>query len=214
MRFLCLLTLTAASAFAAGPIGFGIKGGVPFTDFTNAVQSGQFNYTSTTQRYIVGVMGELRLPFGLGIEADALYRRFHYTGAGNAVDVIINQTTTSNAWEFPIVAKYHFKGVPLARPYIEGGVAWDTLQGLKQDITQTVLATKTTTTTTTSSPTQLHKSTTTGFVMGVGLDVKALLIHISPEIRYTRWGAQHFLDPNGGFGSNQNQAEFLVGISF
>jgi len=102
----------------------------------------------------------------------------------------------------------------VARPYIEGGVAWDTLQGLTQDITRTVIPTKTTTTTSTSSPAELHKSTTTGFVLGAGVNVKLLVIHISPEIRYTRWGAKHFLDPNGGFGSNQNQAEFLVGISF
>lgn len=212
MRLLCLVTLTAAASVAQ-PIGFGLKGGVPFNDFTNAVRSGAFNYTSSTQRYIVGPMVELRLPFGLGIEADALYRRFHYNSIGNAVDVVINSTTTSGAWEFPIVAKYRFK-MPVARPYIEAGIAWDTLQGLKQDITRTVIPTKVTTTTSTSSPAELSNSTTTGFVMGVGLDVKALLIHISPEIRYTRWGAKHFLDPNGGFGSNQNQAEFLIGISF
>jgi len=51
-------------------------------------------------------------------------------------------------------------------------------------------------------------------VMGVGLDIKALLIHVSPEVRYTRWGAQHFVDPNGLLHSNLNQAEFLVGITF
>jgi opacity protein-like surface antigen len=213
MRSLCLLILAAAPAFAAGPLGFGIKGGVPFNDFTNAVQSGQFNYTSSTQRYIVGPMVELRLPAGLSLELDALYRKFNYNSIGNAVDVIINSRTESNAWEFPLVLKYRFKA-PVVRPYIEGGVAADSLQGLKQDITRTVIPTKTTTTTSTSSPTELHKSTTTGFVLGVGLDVKVLVIHISPEIRYTRWGAKHFLDANGGFGSNQNQAEFMVGISF
>ena len=213
MRSLCLLIIAAAPAFAAGPFGFGLKGGVPFNDFTNAVQSGQFNYTSSTQRYIVGPMVELRLPAGLGLELDALYRKFNYNSIGNAVDVIINARTESNAWEFPLVLKYKFKA-PVARPYVEGGVAWDSLQGLKQDITRTVVPTKTTTTTSTSSPSELNKSTTTGFVLGAGLDVKVLLIHISPEIRYTRWGAKHFLDPNGGFGSNQNQAEILVGISF
>jgi opacity protein-like surface antigen len=213
MRSLCLLILAAAPAFAVGPFGFGLKGGVPFNDFTNAVQSGQFNYTSSTQRYIVGPMVELRLPAGLGLELDALYRKFNYNSIGNAVDVIINARTETNAWEFPLVLKYKFKA-PVARPYIEGGVAWDSLQGLKQDITRTVIPTKTTTTTSTSSPAELNKSTTTGFVLGVGLDVKALVIHISPEIRYTRWGAKHFLDANGGFGSNQNQAEFMVGISF
>ena len=48
-----------------------------------------------------------------------------------------------------------------------------------------------------------------GGVLGV-----FVLLHIVPEIRYTRWGAQHFLDPNSFLSSNQNQAEFLVGITF
>ena len=35
-----------------------------------------------------------------------------------------------------------------------------------------------------------------------------------PEIRYTRWGAQHFFDVNGLLHSNVNQGEFLLGITF
>jgi opacity protein-like surface antigen len=207
----CLLIMTAASAFS-GPLGFGLKGGIPMTDFTNAVSNGRFDYTSTTQRYIVGPTVELRLPFGLGIEADALYRRFNYnstiTGATAALSTVAS--TSGNAWEFPILAKYRFP-TPIARPFIAGGVAWDTLQGLKQDV-RTGLANAGITSN--STPTELNQKTTTGFVLGFGLDVHALVIHISPEIRYTRWGAQHFLDPNGGFHSSQNQAEFLVGITF
>ena len=65
-----------------------------------------------------------------------------------------------------------------------------------------------------SRPNELNNRTTTGFVISGGIDIKALIIHIAPEIRYTRWGARHFLDPNGGLSSNQNQAEFLVGITF
>jgi len=34
-----------------------------------------------------------------------------------------------------------------------------------------------------------------------------------PEVRYTRWTSQHFTLPNI-LNSNQNQAEFLVGITF
>jgi hypothetical protein len=40
------------------------------------------------------------------------------------------------------------------------------------------------------------------------------VIKISPEVRFTRWSDQHFLDPAGLLKSNLNQAEFLVGISF
>jgi opacity protein-like surface antigen len=204
MRTLCLLLLGGATAFSQ-PISAGIKAGVPFTDFTNAVQSGGFNFTSSTQPYIVGPMIQLRLPFGLGVEFDALYRRFHYTGTSTISTNVVNATTTANAWEFPLVAKYRFHG-SLVRPYIEGGVAWDSLQGVSQTIVSTVNSPL--------LPTVKQKNTIAGFVMGAGLDVKILVLHLAPEIRYTRWGAEHFLDPNGGFSSNRNQAEFLVGFSF
>ena len=61
---------------------------------------------------------------------------------------------------------------------------------------------------------QLLHSTTHGFVIGGGLDIKVLVIHIQPEIRYTRWGSEHFFDPTGLLHSNQNQGEFLLGIEF
>jgi opacity protein-like surface antigen len=193
---------------AAGPLGFGLKAGVPFTDFTNAVSNGAFDYTSKTQRYIVGPTVELRLPGGFGIEVDALYRRFSYNGSITGAG--ITSSTSGNAWEFPILAKYRFP-TPIARPFIAGGVAWDSLQGLKQDV-RTGLANAGITST--DTPAELQKKTTTGFVLGFGVDVHAIFVHISPEIRYTRWGSEHFLSPNGGFHSSQNQAEFLVGITF
>ena len=85
------------------------------------------------------------------------------------------------------------------------------MQGLKQVVTTGNLATGTTTTASTSSPAELNHSTTRGIVLGAGVDIHALVIHITPELRYTRWGAQNILDANGGIHSNQNQAEFPVG---
>jgi opacity protein-like surface antigen len=208
MRSLLLLMIAAAPAFPQS-IGFGVKGGLPFTDFTDAVSKGTSGFTDNTKRYIVGPMLELRLPFGLAIEADALYRRFNYNQFIGGTTGTTYVSTSGNAWEFPLLAKYRFKA-PVARPYIEGGLAWDTLSGLKQTVQNAVANTGIVS----RAPAELNKNTTTGFVMGVGLDVKALFIHIQPEIRYTRWGSKHFLDPNGGLSSNQNQAEFLVGIGF
>jgi opacity protein-like surface antigen len=208
MRSLLLLATAAAPAFSQS-FGFGIKGGLPFTDFTNAVSSGTNVFDDNTRRYIVGPTVELRLPFGLSIEADALYRRFNYNQFIGGASGTTSISTSGNAWEFPLVAKYRFKA-PIARPYILGGLAWDTLSGLTQSVRNAVA----TTGAISRSPAELNQTTTTGFVMGVGLDVKVILIHIAPEIRYTRWGAKHFLDVNGGLSSNQNQAEFLVGITF
>ncbi|HMC61785.1 MAG TPA: outer membrane beta-barrel protein [Candidatus Solibacter sp.] len=213
MRPLFLLLFGAAAAFSQ-PFSFGLKGGLPMTDFLNTAQSGNFSFTSNTNRYIVGPTAELRLPFGLGVEIDVLYRHFSYTGSGGITGItatFLNSSTTANAWEFPLLVKYRLPG-KIIHPYVDGGVAWDTLSGLTQAVTSTVAGI--TSKSSTGSPPELSNTTSRGFVLGAGIDVKALVIHISPEVRYTRWGARHFLDPNGLLSSNQNQAEFLLGITF
>jgi opacity protein-like surface antigen len=214
MRSLCLLVLSAA-AMLAQPIGFGLKGGLPLNDFLDAAKNQNFQFSSNTNRYIIGPSVELRLPHGLGIELDVLYRHFGYSSFSSTSGITTTVTdarTSGSAWEFPLVGKYKFKGVPFVKPYVEAGVSWDKLSGLTQAVTSTVASI--TKTSSTSSPTELNKDTTRGFVMGVGVEIKALVLHISPEIRFTRWGAKHFIDPGGLLNSNQNQGEFLLGIKF
>jgi hypothetical protein len=156
-------------------------------------------------------MVELRLPFGLGVEFDALYRRVNYNDSFFAIGASTASRTTGNAWEFPLLAKYRFPS-KIVRPYVEAGIAWDTLSGLIQTTTHET-GSSFFFTTTTSSPSELRHSTVKGFVMGAGIDVHALLIHVSPELRYTRWDNQHFFAP-GLIESNQNQLEFLIGLTF
>jgi len=212
MRLVCLLLFSSAAVFAQ-PFSFGIKGGLPMTDFVDAVNSQNFTASAYTNRYIVGPTAELRLPFGLGVEFDVLYRRFGYSSNGllsGITTTITNKTTTGSAWEFPLLAKYRFSG-KLLRPFVSAGVSWDKLSGLTQDVRSVVAGV---TSNSSGTPTELSTDTTRGFVMGGGVDVKVLLIHISPEVRYTRWGSAHFVDPLGLISSKQNQAEFLVGITF
>ena len=206
MRPLFLLLFGAVSALAQ-PFSFGVKAGVPLNNLLDAAQSQQFAFNANTNRYIVGPTAELHLPFGLGIEFDILYRRFDYNGSGTLGGVVVGNSTSGNAWEFPLLAKYRFS-TKMVHPFVDAGVAWDTLSGLTQAITRNSI------TTTTSTPAELNTTATRGFVMGGGLSVKVLVIHLSPEIRFTRWGAQHFIDPNGLLHSNLNQGEFLLGITF
>jgi opacity protein-like surface antigen len=193
-----LLTIPAYSQV----FSFGVRGGVPLTDFASTVQNQNFTFNTTTNRYIIGPTAELRLPFGLGVEVDALYRHMSYNGTG-LVGSITGSSLNSGQWEFPILAKYRFPG-KLARPYVDAGVAFDKLMGVTQSV-KTSVANQT--------PTIVAKDSTTGFVIGAGLDVH-FVIHISPEIRYIRWGSAQFVDPTGLLHSNQNQAEVLVGITF
>ena len=171
----------------------------------STVQSPNYGFNSTTNRYILGPEVDLNLPLGLGVEFDALYR--HYNFQGNQAPY---SNTSTSAWEFPLLAKYRFPGL-IVHPFVDAGVAWDRLQGVTQSASAFIsnpLAPSSAV-----SPQVLH-NTVLGYVMGAGLDVHLLFLHLSPEIRYTRWGAHHFLDPNGGFSNDENQAEFLVGIRF
>jgi len=207
MRLLALVVFSAVCAFSQ-PFGAGLKAGLPFTDFVDKASTGSLSAFSHPKRYIFGVSGEVRLPFGFGIEVDALYRRMSYdatvTTGGNTVFL----NTAANTWEFPLLAKYRF-GKHIARPFVDAGVAWNSLHGLTQSVRSAV--TGGTISPITSNPTE---TTTTGFVMGAGLEVKALFIRLQPEIRFTRWGAKNFFDPSGILNTNQSQAEFLLGISF
>ena len=212
MKPLFLLLFGAVSAWAQ-LFSYGVKAGVPLTQFLDAAKIQQFAFNSTTNRYIVGPTAELHLPFGLGVEVDVLYRHFNYNGSGTADYVTTNSRTTGNAWEFPLLAKYRFSKIKVVHPYVDAGVAWDKLSGLTQAITSTVFSSRTTTTST-SNPPELKTTATRGFVMGGGLSVKVLVIHLSPEVRFTRWGAQHFIDASGLLHSDLNQGEFLLGITF
>jgi opacity protein-like surface antigen len=212
MRLPLLLLVTASAAFSQ-PFSVGIKAGVPLTDFVSAVKSQNLGFNSATRRYIVGATAELRLPAGFAVEFDALYRRLNYDGSSILVDVFQTTQTTGNVWEFPLLLKYRFH-TRVARPYLDAGVAFDTLTGLKQTIVNTVIPQRLTTTTTSGTPQELKNKTSPGFVIGAGIDIHALFLHISPEVRYTRWGQEHFSSLNGLLRSNQNQGEFLLGITF
>jgi len=117
-----LLFLFGAVTVYSQPITAGLKAGVPLTDFFNTVQTVS---TSIPNRYIVGVTAELRLPMGLGVEFDALYRHLNYS----LVTATSVDRTTASSWEFPLLLKYRFKA-PVVRPYVDAGIAWDTLSGI------------------------------------------------------------------------------------
>lgn len=217
-----LTFLICAAAVCAQPFSFGVKGGIPATDMVNAATvvagGGSLTRTSAYQqinhRYIVGPTVELKLPAGFSIELDALYRHLNYSGQDTSASLTNSSRITdvkANAWEFPLLLKYRMrKGI--VRPYVDAGVAWDTLTGMKESVQTTtngILGRSSS-----STPAELNKKSTSGFVMGAGLDIKALVIHISPEVRYTHWGSTHFLDALGALRSNRNQAEFLVGLTF
>jgi hypothetical protein len=203
MRWLAMLLLAGsaqAQLFTAG-----IKGGVPITETFDFVTSDpRTRFFSSTKRYIIGTTAELRLPFGVGFEFDALFRKFSYDRT-DLVDVLTgNYSASGNQWQFPLLFKYRFPGA-LARPYFVAGPSLSHISSL--EIVGTVLGNR-------DDPEELRDKLVAGVVVGAGLEIRALFLRISPELRYTRWTEEAFSGPRDLFSSNRNQADFLIGITF
>lgn len=211
MRLLFLLVLVAASA-CAQPFTAGVKLGATLTDLLNSAQSAAIGYHSATNRYVLGGTVEARLPFGLGLEIDGLYHHYNFESSGTISPPGTSLSTrgSTGAWELPVLAKYRVP-FPVVRPFVDAGAAWDILSGYSQSVTATSL------TTPVRPPENLNQpvhNTTPGIVVGAGLDVKTTYVHVSPEVRYTHWESHHFYSPNGGFTSNLNQVEIMIGITY
>mgnify|MGYP000375874496 CR=1 FL=1 len=162
--FTAVTALFAAMPVGAQNIGYGVRGGVPLTDFLKA-ESKTGTLTNVLRgrgNVIIGPMLDLRLPFGLGIEANALYRRWNAEG--------IISTGSANTWEFPVYGKVRVPGV-VVRPYFGGGLNFQRLGDVKALLGGTVV-----------------DSNRRGFLGAGGVEIKAPFVRISPEVRFTRWG--------------------------
>jgi hypothetical protein len=190
--------ILAPVADAQHLFSFGVKGGFPLTD---PLSDDTFNSVdvvthvfSASKNYVIGPMVELNLPFGLAVEADALYRPLNLTTETQIVSSSLASrlSVDVNSMEFPILLKAHFLHTPIVKPYVEAG-----------PIFRYVLS-------------KVQYVSNTGFALGAGVDFKLPLVRIGPELRYSHWGSDSAspalnvsLPP-----SNKNQVEFLIGLSF
>jgi opacity protein-like surface antigen len=224
--------LLVASVGLAQSFRVGAEGGVPLNNaFDTRTVSipgflptlpGSASYSSSAKRYTVGATAELDLPFHLAVKADVLYKRLGFgfssvtlVPAGGAASTITS-ATTANSWEIPLLGKYSVSKLGPLQPYVEGGVAFRTLQGVQQTTVQAcpVCLTPVYQMTQTNSPAELSHKFTKGITAGAGLEFRPLLLGVFGEIRYTRWTADAFSAPNGGLNSTRNQADLLVGVTF
>lgn len=208
MKKTITLLFVAGACLFAQPIGVGIRGGIPLTDLFDTVgNSGSNVLRTSTDRFIVGPMVELRLPFGLAVEGDALYSRANLSGATSQF-LLGSTNLDANSWEFPVVLKKKFGGANAiaasVRPYVEAGASFRRLSGLGS-LPSFI----------TGNQNGSVDTNNTGFVAGGGVEVKVLFLRVAPEIRFTRWGSDNFV---GGlaniFKTNRNQGQFLVGLYF
>lgn len=176
-------------------LSVGIKGGVPLSDaFSNHTTMSVDVIThafSDSKNYVIGPMVELHLPFGLSVEADALYRPLSLVTETHVIPQPVARFSTNiNSWEFPILGKYRFLHTPIVKPYVEAGPIFRHVGSEGSFLSNA------------------------GFAIGTGVDFKLLRVTITPEIRYSRWGGDAAVKAFIAPPSNLNQAEFLMGLSF
>jgi hypothetical protein len=180
--FLCSFVLFGVAH--AQPVVAGLKIGVPFTDaFQNQAYPTVATLTASSNSYTLGPYVEVRLPWHFSIEADALYRGLHFNN--------VVASASAGRWDFPVMAKYKFFKGPV-KPYVEGGLDFSHISDIKNLVTA-------------SNPTNF------GIALGAGVEIHALVLRISPEVRYTGDVLKSF---DGLVNSNRNQLAFLVGIGF
>jgi hypothetical protein len=184
-RFFLLAWLGCTSAFSQS-VTFGVKAGARLSgDLSSSGET-----ISESKRYTLGPTVEFKLPLGLGLEVNALYKRVG-TREFNT-DILGDQFRSrdrSNSWEFPILVKYRLHGKAF-RPYISGGYAIRAItgSGTVEGIccfSASPSAPTAVTRTVTAYSTQYNVSH--GAVVGGGLELKGGPFRISPELRYTRW---------------------------
>ncbi len=217
IRFLVFATLVPLLCFGQR-FEFGAKVGVPLSE---TFETGSFftldfgeGSTSATRRYTVGPTVELKLVHNFSVEFDVLYNPVGFDDLTKSGGLeYIHTRTTAKSWEFPILGKFRFSRLPILRPYVDGGISFRRVSGVSSTMAQYAgsLAFEVRSSTGTTSET-LDNRSSRGVVVGAGMVIHAWLLHISPEIRYTRWGADQNLDPL--LYSNQNQVDLLLGVTF
>ncbi len=195
-----LLILMTAAAACAQPISFGGRIGAPLSDAIKAGVTRDLAYATTSRRLVIGPTLEINLPFRTSIVFDILYRQLGYAQASTTQASV----TTANQFEFPVMLKHRLRD-GRARPFIGAGVAFSKLSGVKTLAASVV----------TGNPPEFRKDATAGIVFAGGVEIGALLVKISPEIRYTYRTSRHFASAVSDLlRSNVNQFDFLVGVTF
>lgn len=192
---LSLTPLFGADDEGGRPVTFGVRAGFPVRTPFSPGQSGDTSYSVDTTRYTIGPAVEFSLSHRLGIEADALFQPLGYQSIASADGVERRVKTTGDIWDFPVLLKYRLFGRGI-KPFLDTGPDFRRVTGID-----------------TTAPELLHRFSA-GYVVGGGVALRSRHFEFSPEFRYTRWGRENFLVPDGSFHSRLNESKFLIGFTF
>lgn len=209
---LSLVLWAAAQPAGAQGISVGVKAGVPLTGILDtAGEIGNRPYRADTTRFSVGPMLKVRLPKGLGVEFDAMYKRFDQRAGqlvvtanpGMALQIETRDYSASGtSWELPLLGQYGF-GRGSVRPYVEAGVVWNRLSNAFAPFRLSL--------TSPASGVYLPGSLSlwrTGYAGGAGVEFKAPFGSMSAGFRIARYGEKYSWLPAA------TAADILVGYSW
>jgi len=229
-RLIIAILIIIPAAWSQSRLEVTAKIGAPML---NSFNTGSFSFlgtgfhqgSSATRRYTAGAGVELRLPHGLGAEVDMLYKRLGYDVNSNpSPDVpvaFLHTWSTANSWEFPVLGVYHPYHREHFAPRVSAGVSFRTISGASTSgqcyVLSSVYSQFCQSTAPVAEPADSHLNARSSFggTFGAGIEMKAGLMRIVPEVRYTRWRADSS-QPQMPFDlrSNPNQLDVLVGITF
>lgn len=159
-----------------------------------------------TKLYSVGPTVDARLPAGLGIEFDALYRRMNYDDSGFAPSVPFTASLRANVWEFPVLLKYRLPRFLIRGIYVAAGPSFrhvGELHGRKASYLSSYGGRDTVS----DLNFPAGKAFNMGIKAAVGISRKIGPLAGSAEIRYTHWTPKFYQ-------AYQNQVEFLLSFTF
>lgn len=189
-----VLLLVAMEPAYSQLVSVGVKAGVSWTDSYSGVTVPDGGSSHSNDRYIIGPTAEIHFPFRLSLEVDGLYRSSEFSLIGGGLANLPNGTVTVSDWQIPVLGKYEVMPGPV-RPFLDAGVVYRHVSGA---LAQDFLA--------------AQNPSSAGFAFGGGVGFKLGHIRLSPEVRFTHWGVTAF--SNAAVVSSNNQADFLVGITF
>jgi len=147
--------------------------------------SSPFVISSGPRKLAIGPAVELKLPWHVGVEANALYRPISVQSQFvNASGTSARQTYSFVTWEFPVLAKYSVH-VGVSDVFVGAGPSFRLPQGLPW-----------------VSP--------YGIATGTGVTFPFHRVKITPSFRYTHWAPDRAFSTGGPIG---NQTAVFVGFS-
>jgi hypothetical protein len=200
-----LIVLFPCSRAEAQSLSCGLSLGMPLNNLADANGS----HVANTMPFTLGPSLRISLPFSLGVDLDLLYKKLEFGLTSNPASIAAHRL------ELAPMLRYDFTRLPI-HPFLHAGMSFNWIATVSgSDSCRGALA---------GSDryycldgeivAEIRHSHTHGFVLGGGLDFYLAALHLTPELRFTRWVDRNFGTRDSSLRSNLNQVEFLVGILF